>query len=114
MQTLEVRLPMGADLMRVETVVEWTCQSRGLTMKVKTSLVSYEGSTHWHFRKGTEKGTLEVTFWKREMRLWLSVHDNRIGGWTTEEMRRLKLALEAQLASSDARPAALNQKSERQ
>lgn len=104
MIAVEVDVPAGADLRRVEGLVQRVCRTRGLDMKVKSSLVSYPGSTHWHFSKGIERGTLEVTFWKRERRLWLSVHANRTGAWTTEEIGKVKSALEAQLRGAPQMP----------
>lgn len=93
--TLEVELRAGTDLERIEGLVEETCRSRGLRLTVKRSLVSYPGSTHWHFKKGKERGTLEVTFWKQEKRLWFSIHANRAGSWTTVESGELKSVLES-------------------
>jgi len=95
MLTLEVKLPTSLDLERVEALVEQTCRSRGLKSTVKRSLVSYPGSTHWHFKKGKERGTLEVTFWKQERRLWFSIHENRTGSWTTAKSGELKSVLES-------------------
>ncbi len=97
MITVEVKIPPSADLARVESLVKKTCKARGLEMTVKTSLVSYPGSTHRHFKKGTERGTIELTFWKGGRRLWISVHSNRASSWTTVEMRELKSDLEERL-----------------
>ena len=94
MLTLEVKLTPGADLARVESLVEATCRSRGLSTSMKTSLRSFPGSVHWHLKKGAERGTVEVTFWRKGMRLWVSVHENRAGAWTDSEARELKAAFE--------------------
>ena len=96
MLALEVELPEVGGLDQVEKIVEQTCTSRKLHMTVKVSLRSYPGSVHWHFRKAAKSGTLEVTFWEQERRLWLSVHVNREGEWTTTEMKALKTALDAE------------------
>jgi hypothetical protein len=95
----EVKLPASIDLKPVEGLVQETCRARGLNITVKTSLVSYPGSVHWHFRKGAARGTLEVTFWESGRRLWISVHSNRAGSWTTGELRDLKSDLERGLNS---------------
>ena len=66
MQNLEVELPAGIDFRLVDGIVEKTCKARGLGVMVKTSLSSYPGSIHWHFHRGAERGTLEVTCWEEE------------------------------------------------
>ena len=95
--TVRVKLPPHADLARVKGLVESTCRSRGLSGHVKTSLKSYPGSVHWHFKKGDERGVIEVTFWEGQRRLWINVHSNRTGPWTTDEVRGLKADLEKRL-----------------
>jgi len=97
MITADVKLPASLDLRRVEATVQKTCKARGLELKMKTSLVSYPGSTHWHYGKGADRGTIEVTFWKYERRLWISVHSNRAASWTKQEIRELKSDLEKRL-----------------
>ena len=94
MITADVKLPRSVDLRSVEAIVQKTCKARGLELRMKTSLVSYPGSAHWHYGKGADRGTIEVTFWKGERRLWISVHSNRAGAWTKGEMRELKSDLE--------------------
>jgi len=92
--TVNVKLPPRADLAAAERLVESTCRSRGLSEGMKTTLRSYPGSIHWHFTKEGERGTIEVTLWKKEKRLWINVHDNRASPWTSKEAGRLKSALE--------------------
>jgi hypothetical protein len=93
--TIELGLPPGTDLSAVETLVEATCRSRGLALKIKRPLKGLPSSTHWHFKKARHPGTLEITFDKKGMRLLLSVHENRRGPWTTPEMNELKASLES-------------------
>jgi hypothetical protein len=91
---VEVRLPASADLKGKEHAIVGVCETRGLELTMKTSLKGYPGSTHWHFKKGSERGTIELTFWKAKRRLWINVHSNREGSWTTREVPALKAALE--------------------
>ena len=99
MLSLEVKLPSGSRPAYVRGLVEKTCRTKGLKVSVKTSLVSYPGSTHWHFKRGVERGTVEVTYWMDGGRLWISVHDNRTGAWTTDLAKELKSALESRLGA---------------
>jgi hypothetical protein len=96
LETAEVELPRSVDIRMVAETVLQTCKARGLAVSVKTSLKSYPGSIHWHFKKGPERGVVEVTFWAAKRRLWINVHSNRTGPWTAEEMRGLKADLEKQ------------------
>jgi len=97
LETAEVRISPSADLAIVEDVVLEACRARGLAVSMKTSLKSYPGSVHWHFKKGAGSGVVEVTFWEAKRRLWINVHSNRASSWTSEEMRGLRKDLEGRL-----------------
>jgi hypothetical protein len=62
-------------------VTEIACE-QGLQLASEGRLSKYSGSTHWHFTRPERPGTLEVTLWPREERLWVHYHSNRTGdGW---------------------------------
>ena len=44
-------------------------------------LNQYPGSTHWHLKKQGVKGTLEITWWPKQNRLWLEIRENREAAW---------------------------------
>lgn len=101
MTDLDIKLPATVDSMVVQTIVDDVGRRAALKTTMKTTLKSYPGSIHWHFKKGTERGILEVTWWPRNAqppRLWLSVHGNREAPWTAELLPRLKAEIEARLA----------------
>ena len=75
-------------------LIERLCAEEGLERKIRRPLRSWPGSTHWHWRRTSSNGTLEVTLWPEEGRIWLSVHANRVGPWTRETAIRLSQALE--------------------
>jgi hypothetical protein len=79
---------------RMEAVIEEVCRESGLILKLKSSLAKYPGSVHWHFKKGTERGTLEITFWKKEKRAWFSVQSKRTGSWIPKTIRTLRKKIE--------------------
>ena len=56
-------------------------------------IVLYPGSRHWHYRRGRERGTLEITFWPAQRRLWLKVAAGRTSAWITELLPSLQAAL---------------------
>src|SRR5712692_7875246 len=97
MITIEVNVPLGADLRGIEQQVERCCRREGLDMKLKSSLSTYPGSIHWHFKNGIQRGTLEVTSSRKSRRLWFSVQAGRTGPWIEDTIARLKTELERQL-----------------
>jgi hypothetical protein len=78
----------------VEEVIERCCAAAGLRTQLKGTLAAYPGSVHWHFKRGREPGTLEVTWWPRERRAWISVHANRGAPWVEELLPELAAAIE--------------------
>ena len=65
----------------------------GLGVSMRGTLAKYPGCAHWHLKKGRERGTLEVTLWPSERRLWLSVQSGRTAPWIDEAIKQLKAAL---------------------
>jgi hypothetical protein len=86
---LEVNSPRAS-----EEAIERLCQTHGLSITLKTTQSKYPGSIHWHLKKGRERGTLEVTLWPAQNRLWFSMQDGRKGDWVMPTAHRLKAQLE--------------------
>ncbi len=102
MNNYDIDLPIDLDERNVATAVEGACAEAGLCLSIKTSLKKYPGCTHWHFKRPSQRGVLEVTWWPgdadiRPARLWLSVHGNRQSDWISELMPRLGSHMEDQL-----------------
>jgi hypothetical protein len=81
-----------------ESLIETCCRDAGLIQGLKGTLIQYPGCIHWHWKRHGEPGTLEVTLWPRENRLWLSLHANRFGAWTEAAAPALRETLRARLA----------------
>lgn len=79
MISTEVRLPPNAWLEKIKKLVERTCRDSKLDLKMKCPLVEYPDSVHCHYKNGKQVGTLEITLWKKEKRLWFSVQERRNG-----------------------------------
>lgn len=77
-----------------EQVLEAMCAALGLQLTMKGELKSQKNNTHWHYKKGKEKGVLEVTLLHQTGTVILSVHENRAGEWIEEAMSSLKKILE--------------------
>ncbi len=77
-----------------EQALETICAALGLQLTMKGELKSQKNNTHWHYKKGQEKGVLEVTLLHQDGTIILSVHDNRAGNWTEEAISSLKNRIE--------------------
>jgi hypothetical protein len=99
MITVEIELHPETDLSSAESIIERSCMLEGLRMTVKRPLTKHSGKIHWHFRKGTESGTLEITLVPEERRIWFSVHSNRKGPWIQASIDNLKPTIEHGLKS---------------
>lgn len=96
---IEVELQIHADTKSdsVTMAIEHVCAANNLTCALKGTLASYPGCVHWHFKKNKEKGTLEITWWESENRLWFKVADGRVGKWMNEILPKLKKEIESSL-----------------
>jgi len=96
----EVDVPGKVDLSASDSIIEECCVSEGLRITMKDTLVKHPGSVHWHLKKGTERGTLEITLVAKERRIWFSVQAGRRGSWIEESINRLKPAIEKKLRAA--------------
>jgi hypothetical protein len=76
-------------LNHAESIIESACAAEGLRLTLKGTLKAYPGCIHWHYKRGGEAGTLEITLWKSTPRLWFKVSDSRQGTWIDEAIARL-------------------------
>ena len=94
---VELQIPDEVETEAVVRVVEHVCASQDLICTAKGTLLRYPGSIHWHFNRGNQKGTLEITWWEREHRLWFKVASNRKSTWIAESMSFIKEQIEKAL-----------------
>lgn len=94
---VELQVPANASSEDVVEVVENVCISHNLICARKETLASCPGSTHWHFKMGKQKGTLEITWWEAKYRLWLKVAKGGMGDWMTESITAVKRKIEDSL-----------------
>jgi hypothetical protein len=100
MQEIEFSVPREADLNRAEHLIEDACVALNLTCAMKSPLASYPGSTHWHFRNGKEKGTLELTLFPRDRRVWAQVQSGRKAPWIDALLPEVQRRIERELNPS--------------
>ena len=94
---VEFQTPADARSDGVVRIVEQVCIDHGLRCSLKGTLAGYPGCIHWHYRKVRQKGTLEITWWERENRLWFKVAKGREGAWMEESIAELKEQIENSL-----------------
>jgi hypothetical protein len=94
MDTYDVAIPESINTSRVTDAVERICTSFELEISLCDTLATYPGCTHWHLRKPKHSGTLEVTWWPSENRLWLSVQSGRRAEWIEDVVPSLRTSLQ--------------------
>src|SRR5690348_13109760 len=97
MLTLEIPVPPGLADAAVPSVVGQVCVDAGLRVTLDGTQKRYPGSRHWHYQLGRKPGTLEVTWWPAQRRLWLKVSAGRTSAEIMELLPRLQAALTAAL-----------------
>jgi 2-polyprenyl-6-hydroxyphenyl methylase/3-demethylubiquinone-9 3-methyltransferase len=88
-QEVELSAPPGD----VTLLVPAACAAEGLTCTLQNTLKGHPGSTHWHFKRRRERGTLEITWHPATRRLWMTVQEGRKGPWIDDAVERLKARL---------------------
>jgi hypothetical protein len=62
----------------------------GLTCNLTTTLKSLAPNTHWHFKKGKERGVLEITLFDNSNEVLIQVQDGRKGEWIEGHIDMIK------------------------
>ena len=99
MVELSIEIPEKGNTVLLRDVIERVGRAHNLTCTLKGTLAKYPGSLHWHFKKGKQKGMLEITWWGSKNRLWFKVADGRTGAWIDETMSQMKEEIQKALRS---------------
>jgi hypothetical protein len=95
-----IKVPATADFSHVGGAVERCCKDLGLTKTMRDTLGKYPGCVHWHYKKPKESGTLEITSWPSQRRLWITVQAGRRAPWIDEAVPELSRMLRSAIASA--------------
>lgn len=95
MREIHVEVPQDWPTASVLGKVGAVLEASELILASSSTLKSLLGSTHWHLQNGADKGTLELTWWPHNRRLWFSVHANREGPWIDDAIGLLSADLQA-------------------
>ncbi len=96
MLEIDVTVPPTINLAEWESAIEAECLTHGLRVTLKGTLAQYPGSVHWHLKRGQERGTLELTLWPKDRRVWFKISAHRQGVWMESVIAQLKSHLEKQ------------------
>jgi hypothetical protein len=97
MREVEFSVPRKCDLKLAERLIENICAGRGLQMAMKGSQATFPGSIHWHYKREKQKGTLELTLFPSQRRIWAKVAEGRRAAWINSELPQLRRQVEKEL-----------------
>ncbi|HTC65967.1 MAG TPA: hypothetical protein VK685_02470 [Candidatus Acidoferrum sp.] len=99
MKKIHFKVPRDCNLAFAEQWIETACNRQRLDLAMKGTLATYPGSTHWHYRKPGQKGTLELTLFIPDRRIWAKIQDGRRARWINATLPSLRKTIEQQLRS---------------
>jgi hypothetical protein len=94
MREIEFAVPRNADLTQAAKLIEKICAQHELILAIKGALAAYPGCIHWHYKRRDHNGTLELTLFERDRRVWAKLQDGRNASWIDEELPALQWAIE--------------------
>lgn len=97
MREIEFAVPHNSDLTQAIKSIEKICAQHELILAMKGSLAAYPGCIHWHYKREKQKGTLELTLFARDRRVWAKVQDGRKAPWIEDALPALQWAIERSL-----------------
>jgi hypothetical protein len=98
LKEIEFQVPRGCDLSDAEEKIEKICAEQGLVVTLKKPLAKFPGYIHWHYKRNSERGTLELTLWREKHRVWAKVQDGRRAEWIEKNLPDLRKAIERGLS----------------
>jgi hypothetical protein len=90
MREISIEIPRQASNERILRVVDEIINGSGLRIVSRGSLKTYPGCTHWHLKNGSQRGTLKLTWWPPERRLWFKIQAGREANWMDDVALQLK------------------------
>ncbi len=84
-------------------LIESIAAKHGPGITLTTTLATYPGSTHWHFKNGDLPGVLELTWWPSRRRLWFKVAKNRDAEWITAAIEAFGISFTTQREAIEQR-----------
>jgi hypothetical protein len=101
-EEIDILVPQNVRPDKIIAVVDGAILDLDLIAAMRGSLKSFPGSIHWHVKRGRAQGTLEITWWPEERRLWIKIQAGRKAPWIDEIAPRFKREIESRLRVSVA------------
>jgi hypothetical protein len=95
MQEVDFEIPDSVSISSMDAAIEIFCEHEGLEISLKSTLATYPGSVHWHFRKPGERGTLEITSYAAGKRIWAKIQNGRRAEWIEPTLTKIKHRIES-------------------
>ena len=94
---VDIPLPVDVECSVVEKAIDETIPALGLTTTMRDTVKKYPGCVHWHVKYGRRPGTLELTLWPQQQRVWFSVQSGRTVPWIEGKMQAMHEAIQERL-----------------
>jgi hypothetical protein len=93
METVDIVLPAWPSKRAFAARLRIAAAESGPRIAHVTDLATCPGSTHWHIVSPGRAGTLELTYWPEQTKLWFKIHARRRGAWMDNAIPALGAAL---------------------
>jgi hypothetical protein len=93
---LPLRVPENVASDKIALIIDSAIGDLGLDVAMRGGLKSFPGSTHWHLKRGSVRGTLEITWWPKARSLWMKIQKGRNAAWISQAVPKLKHRIETQ------------------
>jgi hypothetical protein len=97
MQNIEIKLPATMNLSKAEKAIDAALTANGLEIALRGTLKKIPGCIHWHARNPGQSGTLELTLWPRQRRVWITIQSGRDADWIAVRLPAVKKTLHQHL-----------------
>jgi hypothetical protein len=81
----------------IERFIDESVAEGGWQISLRGTLKKYPGCVHWHLKRPSATGTLEVTWWPQQHRAWFTIQSGRAAPWIQDDMNRLSERLQSRL-----------------
>lgn len=89
MKHIDIQLPKGVDATTIVKLIDTAIQAAGLTTTMRNTLRKYPGCIHWNLVNDHKPGALELTYWPKEDRGWITIPDGPRAAWVPEKVEKI-------------------------
>ncbi len=100
MENYEIKVPAQLKDGEVVQRIEGALTKIGLHVTLSSTLKKFPGCRHWHLHQQGRQGTLDLTWWPAQRRLWLSSRSRRTTASLSDQIPSLLQQLETRLVST--------------